>query len=233
MVKIINQNVKKDLPLEQIEHDIELTASQASLIGWQEIYRKGARDCIRNLNGFQHVLVGGLGNIGGCPISWRNSQFSFVQKGKVLLNIGIPGISGLRYIVWVQLQHIPTGAVIFVTNTHYVAQGWSHHPVKMRGLRRKLWYAGNKKHIRLLEEWSSHGYGIIGFGDFNRMFYPPVGNSVNGHPVKYLSDPSSITKCFVVDGDNVKFEYYECGKITGRFSDHQGDYAKIKIRQVK
>lgn len=210
---------------EKVVHDVNLTASQSDLIGWQEIILDYYRLAIRELDPqvWDSLMIKDLGNIGGCPISWKKHLFELEDSGKIKLFTGLPGIGKTRYIVWALLRDKRNGALVMVINTHYVAKGYSKKRVTARKLRQRLWLRSNEKLNDFVMECALKGYLIAILGDFNRMFFPPVGRVVFGHEVHNVNPPSSIDKVVLIDNDEFEWHNPQLTSKGGmKYSDHKG-----------
>lgn len=234
---IQTQNVQAlpRMSAEKVVHDVNLTAAQSDLIGWQEIILDYYRLAVRELDDeWESLMIKDLGNIGGCPISWRKDLYDLEDSGKIKLFQGLPGIGKTRYIVWVILKHKKTGAAVLVVNTHYVAKAYSKKRVTFRKLRQKLWRRSNEKLNDFIQEMSLKGYLICILGDFNRMFCLPVGNSVVGHEVHNVTPPASIDKVILIDCDEYEWHNPQLTSKGGmKHSDHKGHNVGTVIRRKK
>ncbi len=235
---ITTQNVQAlpRMPVEKVVADVNITARHnASIIGWQEIILDYYRESVRALPApWKSVMLKDLGNIGGCPISYRSDLYELEDSGKIKLFNGRPGISKTRYLVWILLKDKRSGAVICFINLHQVAKGWSKKKVTRRAFRLKLWHKANRILNDFVEEMVIKGYLIAIVGDFNRMFCRPVGSEVAGNVVHYVTPPASIDKIILIDSDEfVWHSPMSVHQTQNKFSDHKGQVASTVIKRRK
>ncbi|AWY07569.1 hypothetical protein SEA_YOSIF_5 [Streptomyces phage Yosif] len=229
---LLSQNVKAlpRMSTDKVVHDVNLSASQAGIIGWQEIKFADYRDAITDLEAFDtYFPKGDGGHRFAQPISWRKRVWEKVEAGQVKLHDGTPKMCETRFIAWVLLRRRRDGLMVLVHNTHYVP---GHKKDDKRELAQKMQAEGRKIHQAFLAQWVAKGVPTIGFGDYNqreRIF----GSRIHYAKVHYPVNPGTIDWIVLTDGLDFRWDVQEFKKLTGRFSDHQGRFARASLSKRK
>jgi len=225
-LKVATQNIrcKPPMPEPHVKHDVQATAKEATLIGWQEIGTETYKEQIGNLAPtFQSYIPSSQ------PVSWVLRNWEVVDKGRYMLHRAKPGVHASRWIVWVLFRHKKSKRLMIFHNTHYIAHAKAGRPGSAK-YRSEVWEAGNQRHRNLIDLWVRKGYAVIGTGDFNKRLTPVVGVEVRGKRVRYLTPPNVIDKIFCIDGRGSHFDATSSIVLTPRYSDHVGRMAIIKLR---
>lgn len=236
MVNIITQNVKcfPEMKQHMVEHDVELTAMEADLICWQEINIPRYIAAIEDLDPviWDHYI--GL-KMGGAPISWRRSDFEFVDGGTVLMYPGVAKISFDRRVVWVLLKHLRTGELVAVFNCHFVAGAFKEGKSFPR-IRKALWKRCRSVLLKELVRFTNQGVACIVAGDFNRRNFKVLGRIIEtsfgvNRTVQYAVSPDSIDQIMLINGTNLVFGEYKSAIKKDRYSDHDGRQVTVPLRK--
>lgn len=190
----VSQNIQAIpmMPQRDVVHDIQLTASQAGIIGFQEIGTR--RDQERYDDAVQALEATGewetywgqgtaykRPDIGddqekpgySTPIAWKRKYWQFMEGDSWRIHQGVPRVTGHRYVTWAVLKHRGTGALVIVFNTHFVAGSFNQKRERSEAVRKPMWRAGWAK---LKTEWLPEMIekypeaAIVGMADFNAMF---------------------------------------------------------------
>jgi hypothetical protein len=244
--RVITQNVKA-LPLmsaEKVRHDIELTASQAGIIGWQEIGPAYYKNILKSLPKDEWRTFWGKGHADDrqfdCPISWKKKYWKFIDGGSWELHPPHAMISVRRSYCWAILENRNKGCRLLVTNKHYVAGAWNDKAKPFKELRPKLWREGMKKEVAWLERFMKKypEMPVILLGDYNanvvrdKKEFPTY---ISGRKLLYQMPHGSIDLIILLNGKGSGSWRCEVRKkvgetLRGRNSDHQ---ARRCIFQLK
>ncbi|PKK89280.1 MAG: hypothetical protein CVV64_14910 [Candidatus Wallbacteria bacterium HGW-Wallbacteria-1] len=247
--RIMTQNVKA-LPLmsaEKVRHDIELTASQAGIIGWQEIGPDYYKKILESLPQDVWQTFWGNGHAGDkqfdCPISWKRELWKKVDGGSWELHPPHAKISLRRYYNWVVLKNRRTGAELLITNKHYVAGAWNDTPKPFKELRPAMWREGMKKEVSWLEEFMKKHpeIPIVLLGDYNanhsrdRKEFP---EAIGGRKLNFQVPERSIDLIILINGKGKGAWHWEVENrdgqtMPGRHSDHQGRRSAQRLVRAK
>jgi GH25 family lysozyme M1 (1,4-beta-N-acetylmuramidase) len=245
-LRFVSQNVKA-LPLMpqfDVVEDVVLTASQAHVVGWQEIGIPRYDDAVMSLDPkvWGHFFAG-MRRQGGyeSPISYRKEMFKATDGDALLLSPANAAISHRKYFTWVVLEHIPSGAHILVTNKHYIAGAWrkDKHDKK---LRQQIWRESRDEvELPFLRQFiKDHpNMPIVNLGDYNAQL--AGGNDSEEYPRKianrtiyFLTKERSIDQVMLINGKKWKWDIDdEDGELLpGRNSDHQGRRGTARLKKV-
>lgn len=233
-MRFVTQNIKAlpKMPQEDVVEDVKLTASQAGIVCWQEIFPERYIRAIKNQlsDRWEHHFAGG-----GCPISWRKATWTKIRGDATKLHDAEGGISRERLLTWVLLEHKRTGARVIVHNWHYVAAAWNPKIEPNERRRDELWAQDNQRHRSFVETWVKRGVPIIGGGDSNRRHDHPqgplLGNRIGNRRVRYPIGPKSIDHIVVINGEDWKWQIDDKNGelLPGRNSDHQGRRTQVRL----
>lgn len=247
--RVITQNVRA-LPLmnqELVRHDIELTAGQADIVGWQEIGPDYYKKILESLPREQWETFWGKGHAHDrqfdSPISWRRDLWKKIDGGAWELHPPHAKISVRRFYTWIVLEHRGTGARMLVTNKHYIAGAWNDEEKPFKELRPQMWREGIKKEVQWLENFmeKNPGMPIVLLGDYNanqsrdgREFPDRIG----GRNLNFQVPPRSIDQIILIHGRGEGSWHWEVEDedgqtLTGRHSDHQGRRSTQGLLKVK
>lgn len=134
---IISFNIRLDTPndgFNRWENRIPLVRSylqkeMPDIIGMQEVLHNQLLDLQQILPGYSYVGKGREDNLTGgeySPIFYRQDRFKLIRSSQFWLSETpeIPGSKSwdaaiTRIVTWAELEHIPSGKVIFCFNTHF------------------------------------------------------------------------------------------------------------------
>lgn len=246
MFRVITQNVKALplMPQGDVVEDIVLTASQAGIIGWQEIGPDRYKQAVKALNPkvWGHVWAGNARlRPYESPVSYRKSVFKVIAADAFKFQEGEAKISMDRYFTWVIFEHIATGLRFLFTNKHYVAGAWNDKDKPGKELRPGIWRAGKTMEVKFLTDMMTKYPSMpsINVGDYNathRIMEREYPARVGGRPVNYQVGERAIDQIFLIaskDGKTTFKTNDEDGELLlGRNSDHQGRRSIQRIEQV-
>jgi hypothetical protein len=247
-IRILTQNVQA-LPLhpqDEVVHDVELAASQAGIIGWQEIGPDRYQQAVDSLGPKWTTYWGGPegdrvddgkvpDNPSGydTPISWRSKRWNFVNGGRVLLNDGVAKICPNRWATWVVLENKRTGLRAIFINVHFVAGAWNNEkddiPQRQK-MWREAWDVLKKTLVDLMNEYPDAVSALL--GDFNANYdrdheeFAPLrvggrhGDMTFDGAIDHIIFFNSASAVWLVVGTET---------LPGRHSDHQGRRAVAQI----
>jgi hypothetical protein len=235
--RFVGMNIKGTpaMTREQVEHDLAVAKSTASVVVVQEFkwraYWRSARKVIGTgkwkdrWNTSPGLTAGALRPVRGAQaVLWLNRDWKRLNTRVWLLHDGVAGISETRYVRAVLLEHRKTKLACWFLTTHFVVGGDMHTD----GMRRRMMLAGNINTLRAcLIDLRRSGHPIIGQLDANvhrqSEAYPRLlaifrgaGAKVHGyHGVEYL---------FVIQGRTAKVEVRSDWIVsTSRLeTDHEG-----------
>ena len=247
-LRFVSQNVQALplMPQDDVMADVLLTASQATVVGWQEIGPRRYDEAVASLDPrIWTTFWAGHRNVGGyeSPISFRHNVFTAVKGDAVLFQPANAGISRAKYFTWLILEHNRTKARIIVTNKHYVSSAFSKKSKKYNKQRPVIWRAGRDEvELPFLRDiMEKHpNYAVVNLGDYNAYLadggrdveeYP---RRINNRPVHFLTGPRSIDQVMFINGKNWKWQIDdEDGTLLpGRNSDHQGRKGEGSLKKV-
>lgn len=233
--KTASINVKSNplMPQSKVVHDVKLAASQADLIGWQEIAPARYRQAIKDLGPKWGHYMPRDGKIAiPTPISWDKEKWKKVDAGFTRTHNGKARVSPHRYITWVKLKDKETGQEVVRINTHLVSGAWSK-PKPTTAWRRAMWTIHMNKLENLVERFQKKGLNVVVGGDFNRDGYKVLGNKVkydNNLNVGTHGGPGSSTLDIVMHSSKNKVLEKEGGRIArGYASDHDAVIVKYSL----
>lgn len=232
--RLVTQNVQALplMPQREVVEDVQLTARQAGIVGWQEIGPDRYEQAIKDLPDDWSTFFGKEPN-GDVPISFRNAFWKRIDSGVELLHEPKAKVQPWRKITWIILEHRNLGVRIVVTNRHYVAgKDNKKHSLASRIMRKAIWLLGRRRDRRLLAKFVDQGYPVIAFGDFNDRS-KSLGTKIRNRVIRYLNPDSSIDKIAIINGDDWVFEVDDRDGelLNGRNSDHQGRRGKVRLRR--
>lgn len=234
-IRFVSQNVraKPEMLQKRVEADVNLTASQAGVVGWQEIVPERYRQAIRDLGpDWTHVFGVGTDE----AISWRTRWWTLVDQGQMKLTEKAPGLKGTDTdLLWVVLESY-IGARIVVNVSHYLPRAWgprTGQEAKEQAERQRLWTAGNQVHRGKVAAWVAQGYPVVGMGDFNSQLRRDLtmGEAISGKPVRYAVGDQAVDQLWFVDGADWSWVIDDADGelLPGRNSDHPGRRARAAL----
>lgn len=228
-MKLMTQNIKKEMPHFRVVHDVRLTATQSDIIGWQEIDIPRYRQAIKDLpEHWDHDF--GPDNCAQ-TISWRSGKWEAIDSGAKVLHEGEAGFTPTQHIHWVELRSKISGNSFILNNVHYVAGAWPPSINDTQEHRQEMWRAGNRVHRAMIKEWVAAGKAVAGVGDYNRKDHPVVGEQYGRYKVRYLTPDRSIDKIWLIGSAAYAWRVNAVERMTGRYSDHQGWRASVGLKK--
>ncbi|GMU03509.1 hypothetical protein KH5H1_76310 [Corallococcus caeni] len=138
----------------------------ADVIGWQEVDTAEGHNKLGALENYNHFRPGEdrLDARNSIAISWRKNKFEKTGDGSRLTHGGEAGVTPARFVNWVVLKNLTTGAKLAFINTHYISGAWNgEHPE-----RQERWRTHNAVVREVVAELLGRGLPVVLVGDFNR-----------------------------------------------------------------
>ncbi|WP_338281020.1 endonuclease/exonuclease/phosphatase family protein [Corallococcus caeni] len=138
----------------------------ADVIGWQEVDTAEGHNKLEALEYYSHFRPGDdrLDARNSIAISWRKNKFEKTGDGSRLTHGGEAGVTPSRFVNWVVLKNLATGAKLAFVNTHYISGAWNgEHPE-----RQERWRTHNAVVREVVAELLGRGLPVVLVGDFNR-----------------------------------------------------------------
>lgn len=243
--RIVTQNVKA-LPLMpqiDVRHDIMLTASQAGIIGWQEIEPARYDSALRELEatgkwdtywGHPRDEVGAKVEGYDTPISWRKKYWTQVDGGKFKLNEGRAHVSKTLWVTWIILKHKSTGLLFYYDNAHYIPGAFNNNPVHRKKERPAWWKESRQLHLAHLRKMiAAHPeMPLCCMGDYNaqQKMTSLWTKEIAGRKVRSGTlGNTSIDQILFINGKGHYWQIDRRETLPGRNSDHQGRRALVHL----
>lgn len=234
----VTQNVQA-VPLMTQTHvveDVQRSARDGDFLAFQEIWPERYEDAVRCLNSQTlRTWVPGDPN-GGIALGWPKREWALLDRGKVLLHKGRKKVSEDRYLVWVLLRHIKTGAKLVVYSFHFVAGAWNDRDNQPgEEFRLEMWAEDREVTRQFVKGWVQEGVATMGAGDGNRRHNHPngplIGERVARNKVYYVAEPMSIDPMMFTHGKEWKWVFDKAGPETlrNRHSDHKGRKSRQRL----
>ncbi|NOJ91368.1 hypothetical protein D7W82_04210 [Corallococcus sp. CA049B] len=138
----------------------------ADIIGWQEVDTAEGHSKLGAMDAYAHFRPGDdrLDARNSIAISWRKNKFEKTGDGSRLTHGGEAGVTPSRFVNWVVLKNLETGAKLAFINTHYISGAWNgEHPE-----RQERWRTHNTVVREVVAELRGRGLPVVLVGDFNR-----------------------------------------------------------------
>lgn len=230
--RVISQNVRALplMPQGDVVEDVQLTAKQGSIIGWQEIGPERYKNAVRQLDrSVWETFWAREDRPYESPISYRKSIWEAVDGGCWLLHQAHAKVSVRRWYTWVLLRHKRSDIVILVTNKHYVAGAWNNKDKPGKEQRPAIWRDGAQLEEAWLTEFTKkhRDTPVILLGDYNanrHIMDREFPEKIGGQKLNYQVGDKAIDQVILIPAQGVKWETDdEDGELLlGRNSDHQG-----------
>lgn len=234
----VTQNVQA-VPLMTQTHvveDVERTARDGDFLAFQEIWPEYYEDAVRCLNSQTlRTWVPGDPN-GGLALGWPKREWALVDRGEVLLHEGRKKVSEDRYLIWVLLRHVKTGAELLVFTFHFVAGAWNDRENQPgEEFRPDMWNQDRQVTREFLKQWVERGIPVMGGGDGNRRHNHPngplLGERIGRRTVRYVAEPMSIDPMIFIHGEEWKWviDKGSAETLRNRHSDHHGRKSRQRL----
>jgi len=248
VLRFVSQNVKALplMPQKNVVADVNLTASQAQVIGWQEIGIERYDEAVMALD--PDVWTTFWANRRKkpgyeSPISYRHNIFTRVDGGSFELSPPIAGISKGKTFTWVVLEHVRTSARVLVTNKHYISSAFNPRAdKKLQEKRPAIWRRSRDLELEFLREFirENPDVPIVNMGDYNAMLSPggrdvkEYPRRIANRPIQWVVNPKAIDQVMFINGKAWKWDIDEDeGQLLpGRNSDHQGRLGAARLRKA-
>lgn len=170
--RVATCNARKELSPREASTVINLAASRADILLFQEIETRGHKDAIHALerNGWDVYWPRFAAN--AVPVAWRKDRFRQVHKNKLRITKGRAGVTPNRYVVNVALVDKATGLEFGLVNTHLISQAFTSHPE-----RRPTWNVAARLVADKAQDVLRYRGAVIGGGDMNRDRWAPAGTT--------------------------------------------------------
>ncbi|NPC69279.1 hypothetical protein HPP05_05890 [Corallococcus exiguus] len=142
------------------------TRPLADIIGWQEVDTAEGHSKLDAMDAYAHFRPGDgrLDARNSIAISWRKNKFEKTGDGSRLTHGGEADVTPSRFVNWVVLKNLATGAKLAFINTHYISGAWNgEHPE-----RQDRWRTHNTVVREVVAELRGRGLPVVLVGDFNR-----------------------------------------------------------------
>jgi hypothetical protein len=232
---VMTQNVQQlpQHPQPEVIEDVTITASQADLIGWQEIGLLRYKQAVAALPGF--TTYWGIGKPSDksepvekgkpydSPISWRTEKFDFIEGGRFVVHQGKAKITDTRYCTWALLLDKASGVKFYHFNVHMVSSPFSTAPdVSQQALRQEMWKNGYATLDAQITKIVGDDSPLVLTGDFNATQNRDAehfGKTIGGREMSFNTPPRSIDQIITTGG---RWKATAPQTMPGRHSDHQG-----------
>lgn len=138
----------------------------ADVIGWQEVDTAEGHSKLGAMEFYDHFRPGAdrLDARNSIAISWRRNKYEKTGDGSRITHGGTAGVTPSRFVNWVVLKNLETGAKLAFINTHYISGAWNgEHPE-----RQELWRTHNAVVREVVAELRGRDLPVVLVGDFNR-----------------------------------------------------------------
>lgn len=240
VIRFVTQNVQALplMPQGDVVEDVELTARQADVIGWQEIGPDRYDAAVKALGKpWRHYFAGKAGAAGyESPISFRADRFKLVDGDSERIVPPRAKVSHGRYVTWVRLKDRATGLEFLVTNLHMIAGAWNDNPKPFKDERPDWWEADRDRFVSWIEHaiLNNPDLPVVNLGDYNSRVArePALGERISGRRVQYLAPDRSIDHIALIGAGKggPKVEVVKADEtLGGRNSDHVGRRARLRL----
>lgn len=221
--KTLNVNIKSNPVMKQSDviHDVRKAASQADLIGWNEISPDRYFQAIKSLGPEWGHYMPKDGNLRiPNPISYRKEEWKMLDNGFKKTHNGLAKTSPNRYITWARLKHKGSGQEVVRINTHLVSGAFSSQNKSNKGWRKEKWGEHMKQLSNLIDRFEKKGLKVVVGGDFNRNQHKVLGNQVAYDNNFRESTIGRSTLDYLMHGRNRGLKNLSGGVSRGFASDH-------------
>lgn len=230
--KTLNVNVQS-LPLmsqPEVVRDVRKAASQADLIGWNEISPDRYFKAIKDLGPeWGHYMPKhGKKRIPN-PISYRKDEWKMLDNGFKKTHGGLAKTSPNRYITWARLKHKGSGQEIVRLNTHLVSGAFSAKQQSNRKWRQENWGKHMKQLSALVDRFEKQGLKVVIGGDFNRNHYKVLGNQVNYDSGTKQGTRGGATLDYLMSVRDRGLRNLSGGVLRGFASDHDAVWGSYSL----
>ncbi|RKH44243.1 endonuclease/exonuclease/phosphatase family protein [Corallococcus sicarius] len=138
----------------------------ADVIGWQEVSTAEGHSKLGAMEFYDHFRPGAerLDARNSIAISWRRNKYEKTGDGSRITHGGEAGVTPARFVNWVVLKNLETGAKLAFVNTHYISGAWNgEHPE-----RQERWRTHNAVVREVVAELRGRDLPVVLVGDFNR-----------------------------------------------------------------